>query len=144
MKFILKNIDQIVIVIVAIVTAILGYITGRKHQLFLEKRSRLMERHQKLYAPFEKLYLKTCTGAFYFTDLPLDVQEQFLLIMYDNYEYTDSKLKNLIYDFRCNYYGNNIDTEVANLKFHEIAVQISTHFNELGEKLYFEPYDINA
>lgn len=143
MKLFVENIEQIIIILVSIITAILGYITGRKHQLFLEKRSRLMERYQNLYAPFEKLYLKVCTGAFYFTDLPIDIQEQFLSILYNNYEYTDSKLKNLIYEFRCNYYGNDIDIEVANLKFYEIASQISSQFHKLGNKLYFEGYKLN-
>lgn len=144
MSFLTDHLDPIALIVSSVISIFLGYITGRKHQLFLEKRSRLMERFQKLYAPFEKLYIKTSKGAFYFTDLPLEVQEKFISILYDNYEYTSSKLKNLIYEFKCNYYGEDQDIETANLKFHEIACEISDQFNEIGKKLYYDPYNINT
>lgn len=144
LNFLIENVDQIIFILVSIITSILGYIVGRKHQLFIEKRTRLNERYQKLYCPFEKQYLKTCTGAFHFCDLPNEEQELFLTILYDNYEYTDSKLKNLIYEFNSSYRGNNIDIEATNLKFHEIACHISDEFDKIGKKLFFEPHNINA
>nr|WP_314460670.1 hypothetical protein [uncultured Clostridium sp.] len=144
MNFLLENAEQITLIFVNILTAALGYAVGRKHQLFLEKRSRLMARYQNLYAPFERLYVKICTGAFYFTDMPISTQEEFLTILYDNYEYTDSKLKNLIYEFNCNYRGNDIDIETANLKFYEIACRISEQFDKLSKKLFFEPHNPNV
>ena len=144
MSFFTNNLDSISMILASIISILLGYIVGRKHQLFLEKRSRLMERYQKLYTPFEKLYLKNSKGAFYFTDLPPTVQEQFISILYDNYEYTNSKLKNLIYEFKCCYYGDEKDIKTANLKFHEIACEMSDQFNEIGKKLYFDGYNINA
>lgn len=124
--------------IVCILAAILGYGTGRWHQLFLEKRNITSIRFQKLYAPFEKEYLKAGPGAFLFTDLSDEKQKIFQNMLIDNYEYTDSALKTLIYEFRCAIFSG--DTDDVNRIFFEIATSINKTFDKTSKKLFLEPH----
>lgn len=124
--------------IICVLTALLGYGAGRWHQLFLEKRNIISIRFQNLYAPFEKEYLKAGPGAFYFTDLSDEKQKFFQNILIDNYEYTDSALKTLIYEFRCAIFSG--DTNDINRTFFEIATSIDKTFDKISKKLFLEPH----
>ena len=124
--------------IVCILTAMLGYGAGRWHQLFLEKRNIIAIRFHKLYAPFVKEYLKAGPGAFCFTDLSDEKQKIFQNMLLDNYEYTDSALKTLIYEFRCALSCG--DTNDVNRIFFEIATSINKTFDKTSKKLFMEPH----
>lgn len=125
-------------IIICILTALLSYFAGRCHQLFIENRNTIAIRFQKLYAPFEKEYLRNGPGAFCFTDLSNESQKIFLEILIDNYEYTDSDLKTLIYEFRCAIASE--DADAANHIFFKIASSIDKSFNQIGKKLFLKPH----
>lgn len=125
-------------IIICILTALLSYFIGRCHQLFIEKRNTIAIHFQKLYSPFEKEYLRNGPGAFCFTDLSKESQQNFLDILIDNYEYTDSDLKTLIYEFRCAIAFENADA--ANHIFFKIASSIDNSFNQIGKKLFLKPH----
>ena len=125
-------------IIVCILTALLSYFVGRHHQLFIEGRNMTAIRFQKIYAPFEKEYLRQGPGAFCFTDLSKETQKRFLDILIDNYEYTDSELKTLIYEFRCAIASEDIND--TNKLFFKIACSIDKSFNQIGKKLFLKPH----
>jgi hypothetical protein len=85
-----------------------------------------------------KEYLKAGPGAFSFSDLAKENQDIFLNLLIDNYEYTDSNLKTLIYEFRCSL--DSDDYSDSNRLFFEIASSIDASFNSIGKKLFMEPY----
>lgn len=134
MKLLSEHLD----IIICILTALLSYFVGRCHQLFIENRNMIAIRFQKLYAPFEKEYLRNGPGAFRFTDLSKESQKKFLDILIDNYEYTDSNLKTLIYEFRCAIVSE--DTDAENHIFFKIASSIDISFNQIGKKLFLKPH----
>lgn len=128
--------------IICIITASLGYVAGRRHQLFLEKRSMLRERFEKLYAPFEKMIWIHTHGAFNFSELEPSLQKMFFELLFNNYEYADSELKELLMRFKWTYDTPIADKEAADKHFFMIENRISQIFGILSKKLFLEPYCI--
>lgn len=59
-----------------VIPYIAGYFTHIFQQYFLEKRTRLKERFEKLYAPFDKMIWLQTKGAFSFSDLAPELQHE--------------------------------------------------------------------
>ncbi len=137
MEFILSHFE----LIAGAVTTILGYIFGRWHHLFLERRSRTLDRFEKLYAPFEKMIWIQTHGAFRFSDLDSKLQRQFFELLFNNYEYASSELKELLYCFKSSYDSiPEFGVEDSDRIFFEIENNISEGFNALSKTLFLEPY----
>ena len=134
--------DTHVELIICFITALLGYVAGRRHQLFLEKRAMLHDRFEKLYAPFEKMIWIHTQGAFHFSKLDPDLQRKFFELLFNNYEYADSELKELLMRFKWTYDTPGADMEEADRHFFMIENRISQIFGMLSKKLFLEPYSI--
>lgn len=134
--------DTHIDLIVCIITALLGYAAGRQHQLFSEKRTRLQERFEKLYAPFEKMLWLHTHGAFNFSELEPDLQRKFFELLFNNYEYADSELKELLMRFKWTYDNPCADMAEADKHFFMIEKRISDVFNALSKRLFLDPYTI--
>jgi len=125
-------------VLIPLVSVISGYFVGRYHTLFLEKRSRLRERFNNLYLPFEKLYFTETHGAFRFTELPLNLRQQFTSILYENKIYADSTLHEMIVVFKWMNDPKVYDSEDIDPHFHKIAVHIKNQHTQMAKKLFYK------
>ena len=82
-------------------------------------------------------------GAFQFSDLAPDLQRQFFELLFNNYEYADSELKELLLRFKWVYdVPAAKDIEEADKCFLLIEQRISLVFDVLCKKLFLEPYSI--
>lgn len=125
---------------VCIVTAVLSYFLGLFQHSFMAKREKNAERFEKLYAPFEKMLWLHTHGAFHFSDLDPQLQREFFELLFNNYEYADSELKELLMRFKWAYDTPGSDTDDANKCFFLIEKRIDSIFNVLSKKLFLEPY----
>lgn len=123
---------------IPIISITSGYLIGRYQHLFLEQRSRLTTRFEKLYLPFENLYFTKTLGAFHFTDLDLDLKNSFLEILFDNKVYADSKLHILILELKWLLDPEIYDADDINNKFYELSVHISDQYNRIAKQLYYK------
>lgn len=130
-------------IIVCIIAALLSYIFGLFQHRFVEKREQKSRRFEKLYAPFEKMIWLRTYGAFQFSELDPSLQRQFFELLFNNYEYADSELKELLLRFKWVYDTPGAkDIEAANKYFFMIEQRISLVFNVLCKELFLEPYSI--
>ena len=128
---------------ISIVSLIAGYFTSRLLEHHSQKYTRKSERFEKLYAPFEKMIWLHTHGAFQFSDLAPDLQRQFFELLYSNYEYADSELKELLLRFKWVYDTPSAkDTEEADKCFFMIEQRMWLVFNALSKDLFLEPYSI--
>lgn len=121
-----------------VIPYIAGYFTHIFQQYFLEKRTRLKERFEKLYAPFDKMIWLQTKGAFSFSDLAPELQHDFIKLLFTNYEYADSKLKTLLMHFKWAY--DSEDFEESDKFFFLIEKRISETYNVFSKKLFLEPF----
>ncbi len=128
---------------ICVITALLSYTFGLFQHRFVAKREQKSERFAKLYAPFEKMLWLHTHGAFRFSELDPVLQRQFFELLFNNYEYADSELKELLLRFKWLYDTPTAkDTEEANKCFFMIEQRISLIFNVLSKQLFLEPYSI--
>ncbi len=128
---------------ISIVSLAFGYFTSRFLETHSEKYTRKSERFEKLYAPFEKMIWLHTHGAFQFSDLDPALQRQFFELLFNNYEYADSELKELLLRFKWVYdIPAAKDIEEADKCFFMIEQRISLVFNILSKELFLEPYSI--
>lgn len=128
---------------ISIVSLIAGYIINLIQTNHSEKRTRKSERFEKLYAPFEKMIWLHTHGAFHFSELEPSLQRQFFELLFNNYEYADSELKELLLRFKWLYDTPAAkDVEEADKCFFLIEQRIWAVFNALCKKLFYEPYCI--
>jgi len=116
-----------------LVTLFLGYFLGRLQERTQSKQSTLLERYNNLYWKFEHLFLSKTKGAFSFSELETNLQDDFFKVLIDGYCYADSELKTLITEFRW-LYIDKISNELDD-KFIEIARHMSDIEIELSKKL---------
>ena len=134
---------MIIELITSTTSLIIGFFTNRLLEHHSEKYTRKSERFEKLYAPFVKMVWLHTHGAFQFSDLAPDLQRQFFELLFNNYEYADSELKELLLRFKWVYDVSAAkDIEEADKCFFLIEQRISLVFNVLCRKLFFEPYSI--
>ena len=81
-------------------------------------------------------------GAFHFSKLDPDLQRKFFELLFNNYEYADSELKELLMRFKWTYDTPGADMEEADRHFFIIENRISQIFGMLSKKLFLEPYSI--
>jgi len=128
---------------ISIISLAIGYFTSRLLETHSEKYTRKSERFEKLYAPFEKMIWLHTHGAFQFSDLDPDLQRQFFELLFNNYEFADSELKELLLCFKWVYDTPAAkDIEEADKCFFMIEQRISLVFNVLSKELFLEPYSI--
>ncbi len=129
--------------VVSIISLIVGYFFSRLQERHSEKYTRKSERFEKLYAPFEKMIWLHTHGAFQFSDLDSGLQRQFFELLFNNYEYADSELKELLLRFKWVYDTPAAkDIEETDKCFFMIEQRISLVFNVLCRELFLEPYSI--
>ncbi len=124
----------------SIISLVIGYFFSKFQQHYSEKRTRISERFEKLYAPFEKMIWLRTKGTFCFSDLDPQLQQDFIELLFNNYEYADSKLKILLMHFKWSY--DSKDFQGSNDNFFLIMKQISAAFNLLSKKLFLEPFSL--
>jgi hypothetical protein len=129
-------------VIATIISFVLGYYSSKLSKQFSEKRTRMLERFEKLYAPFEKMILIHTYGAFSFSALDAELQNQFVSLLYNNYEYADSELKELIMRFKWTYPPAQPDPQESDKYFFLIERRISDVFNIFSKRLFLDSYCI--
>lgn len=128
---------------ISIISLIIGYFSSRLLERHSEKYTRKSERFEKLYAPFVKMVWLHTHGAFQFSDLTPDLQRQFFELLFSNYEYADSELKELLLRFKWVYdVPAAKDIEETDKCFLLIEQRISLVFDVLCKKLFLEPYSI--
>ncbi|UWO83159.1 hypothetical protein NQ487_20025 [Hungatella hathewayi] len=128
--------------VISIISLVIGYFISKFLQRYTEKRARTIERFEKLYSPFEKMIWINTHGAFNFSDLEPELQKQFFELLFNNYEYADAELKELLMRFKWEYDCPGGNIEDANKFFFMIECRISVVFNVLSKKLFLEPYNI--
>ena len=134
---------MVIELIISMTSLIIGYFISRLLERHSEKYTRKSERFEKLYAPFEKMVWLHTHGAFQFSDLAPDLQRQFFELLFNNYEYADSELKELLLRFKWVYDTPSAkDTDEADKCFFLIEQRISLIFNVLCKELFLEPYSI--
>lgn len=126
-------------IIVAIVSLLVGYFVSKLQSRYTERRQRIQERFEKLYAPFEKLIWCETHGAFEFSNLDPKLQKQFMDLLFNNYEYADSMLKELLMRFKWTYDNLDMCKEEADEHFFMIENRITKVFNVLSKKLFLDP-----
>lgn len=128
-------------IVICVITALLSYAFGLFQHRFIAKREKQSERFEKLYAPFEKMIWLHTHGAFQFSELDPNLQRQFFELLFNNYEYADSELKELLLRFKWVYDTPAAkDTEDTDKCFFMIEQRISLVFNVLCKELFLEPY----
>lgn len=129
--------------LICILSLIGGYIFRRFQERYTERHTQKTERFKKLYAPFEKMIWLHTQGAFQFSDLEPLLQRQFFELLFNNYEYADSELKELLLRFKWVYDTPLVkDADEADKCFFLIEQRIDTVFNVLSKELFLEPYSI--
>lgn len=78
--------------------------------------------------------MKKTNGAFLFSDLDAELQDEFFGILIDGYCYADSKLKLKITEFRWQWISNDIDS--LNDTFFDISKDIFEYGDKLSNKVY--------
>ena len=130
-------------VIICLISLIVGYIFNRFQERHSEKYTRKSERFEKLYAPFVKKIFLDTQGAFQLSDLDPLLQRQFFELLFNNYEYADSELKELLQQFKWVYdIPAANDKEEANKCFFMIEQRIFAVFEVLSKEMFLEPYCI--
>ena len=128
---------------ISIISLIAGYITSQLLERHSEKYTRKSERFDKLYAPFEKMVWLHTHGAFQFSELDPVLQRQFFELLFNNYEYADSELKELLLRFKWVYDTPAAkDTEEADKCFFMFEQRMWLVYNVLCKDLFLEPYSI--
>lgn len=134
---------MIIELIISIISLTIGYFTSRILEAHSEKYTCKSKRFEKLYAPFVKMIWLHTHGAFQFSELNIVLQRQFFELLFNNYEYADSELKELLLRFKWVYDTPAAnDIEEANKCFFMIEQRISLVFNVLSKELFLEPYSI--
>lgn len=121
-----------------VIPYIAGYLTHIFQQYFSEKRTRLKERFEKLYAPFEKMIWLQTKGAFCFSNLSLKLQLDFVELLFGNYECADLELKTLLMQFKWAY--DSKDFKESDKFFFLIEKHMSETYNVFSKKLFLEPF----
>lgn len=132
-----ENLLSLSHIFIPVLTSVLGYFFGRWHQLFLERRSLDNKRFQSLYLPFQKLYFKKINGAYFYLDMPNQLQSTFLEMLIDNYELADSELQRLIMEFKWVLNASDSTKQEINDKFYEICLVLDNTYRKLAKKLYY-------
>lgn len=130
-------------IVICIISLTAGYFISRLQEYRSKKYMRIEERFQKLYAPFEKMIWFHTHGAFLFSDFDMSMQKQFFDLLFNNYEYADSELKELLLRFKWVYdTPSSKDVDESNKCFFLIAQHISSVFNIFCKKLFLDPYSL--
>ena len=131
----------------SVTASIISLVFGGLVSLFIqrktEKFTRKEERFRNLYAPFQKMIWIQTHGAFEFFDLEPSLQRQFFELLFNNYEYADGELKELLLRFKWVYdTPSSKDGKDSNKCFFLIQQRIDTVFNSLCRSMFLEPYSI--